>query len=548
MLSPKKFDTQQRSPQCSTTRRRGSLPLKKRNFQPFKTAGRFADQTLAAFIPPLDSPQAHPSSLYGMLEAPYGNALSPSSDNRSIPMTVTGKLQPGLENSCILIRPKACLPPTGCDFVSASSRSERSTDDEDDDDDEEGECFPVGTTPKRSRLQPMLTPRPGGCHGKSARSNSYCRRLPCYNGSNYCKLHYRQYNSNGGERTTEGQPQLVRPCTSTESGEISKTQPLVHQDRRFMGDSGDVQCQATTTRGRPCAYVAVGDTRYCNLHAEYDTNPPPRRGGVSTSQKNEGSSKSQSVEVDNRKKSPGRRYALKLKEKHADSPFPLLSMISTDQWGNKKVRIATGPFEGKSGEVKKWGNGWVSVQIPGVGLHNRRSFELYLHPEDDDNGSDSTSFAAAKGVEKSPSSVTGIFRCVSRDIHSPSPQSLVDGAVATVTVTPRPGVSTHAFKSKSHEVLSTPTCNETTSLKSVLVPTVTPSIPSRPMQPEPGRPLMDTLLLASSVLDGQSSSSRRAPPKKRHLSMNRRSRYDLHETPFSSFDQPKRARIEETSC
>jgi hypothetical protein len=53
-------------------------------------------------------------------------------------------------------------------------------------------------------------------------------------------------------------------------------------------------------------------------------------------------------------------------------------MISSDQWANKRVRISMGPFQGYVGNVEKWSNGWVGVRIPDVGLHNRRSFELYL--------------------------------------------------------------------------------------------------------------------------------------------------------------------------
>ena len=83
---------------------------------------------------------------------------------------------------------------------------------------------------------------------------------------------------------------------------------------------------------------------------------------------------------------PKRRTATKLAEKHADSPYPLLSMISTDQWFHKKVMISTGPLAGRIGKVEKWGNGWVTVSIPTIGQHNRRSFELYLR--DDGGGGD----------------------------------------------------------------------------------------------------------------------------------------------------------------
>lgn len=48
--------------------------------------------------------------------------------------------------------------------------------------------------------------------------------------------------------------------------------------------------------------------------------------------------------------------------------------------------MSTGPLTNHIGRVEKWGNGWISVRLPGVGLHNRRSFELYLHPDPNSDG------------------------------------------------------------------------------------------------------------------------------------------------------------------
>jgi hypothetical protein len=167
---------------------------------------------------------------------------------------------------------------------------------------------------------------------------------------------------------------------------------------------------ATTTRGRECAYCAVKDTKYCYLHADYDTNPPPRRGGTGgTTKTKEGAIMSETGEtisgltesasgnakagkVDNTKRrspstSARRLSASKNLERHmADAPYPLLSTLSTEKWPNTKVIVSTGPLTNHVGLVEKWGNGWVSVRLPGVGLHNRRSFELYLHPNPDSEG------------------------------------------------------------------------------------------------------------------------------------------------------------------
>lgn len=173
-----------------------------------------------------------------------------------------------------------------------------------------------------------LAPLPGGCHGKTSRNQSFCRRQPCYNGSQFCKLHYQQ-----------DQRRL--------------------QDKRYTGK--EPRCAATTTRGRACAYIAVEGTVYCNLHADYETNPPPRRGGIPTE-----------VSVASTKEVKAATTTT--------SEEPLLSQLSTNLWKGQVVRIATGPLTDRIGKVEKWGNGWISVRVPGIGLHNRRSFELCLQP------------------------------------------------------------------------------------------------------------------------------------------------------------------------
>ncbi len=191
-------------------------------------------------------------------------------------------------------------------------------------------------------------PLPGGCHGRTSRSGSFCRKNR-YKGK-YCKLHYYQHKK-----------KVIEPKN------------LDSQDKRFTGADHEVRCLATTTRGRACAYIAVGSTKYCYLHADYDVNPPPRRIAKDSDKPHHGKSK----------KFNRRRTSAKLAEKHAAAKSPLLSMISTDQWYQKTVKIATGPLKGRIGAVEKWGNGWVSVKIPGVGMHNRRSFELYMEESDD---------------------------------------------------------------------------------------------------------------------------------------------------------------------
>eukprot|EP00550_Attheya_septentrionalis_P000559 CAMPEP_0198282038 /NCGR_PEP_ID=MMETSP1449-20131203/1905_1 /TAXON_ID=420275 /ORGANISM="Attheya septentrionalis, Strain CCMP2084" /LENGTH=820 /DNA_ID=CAMNT_0043978109 /DNA_START=649 /DNA_END=3111 /DNA_ORIENTATION=+ len=180
----------------------------------------------------------------------------------------------------------------------------------------------TGKIPRqRVHRPPLVTPLPGGCHGRTARNHSYCRRLPCYNDSQYCKLHYQQYVL--GERaadvirpsntqtslglpafahldTNDASEQIVVEGSGLQNGSFLGSSPsalptgcsssskpsnsngsqsVQHQDKRYTGAMHEVRCKATTTRGRPCAYISTNITKYCHLHADYDTNPPPRRGG-----------------------------------------------------------------------------------------------------------------------------------------------------------------------------------------------------------------------------------------------------------------------------
>lgn len=282
------------------------------------------------------------------------------------------------------------------------------------------------TTPKRTSHPLLASPLPDGCHGLTSRNNSYCRRQPCYNGSKYCKLHYQHYVLSGiRSPLTEEQPTTPVSLASSSfpSLEGAPVLPTMHQDKRFTGSTEDeVRCLATTTRGRACSYVAVQpcSSKYCYLHADYDTNPPPRRGGSSQPQRvAENSSMNDNVVVRSEElsvspttggaessppRSPlpssyssseqaaivdtpegtkdGKLLSWKPRTS-SESPYPFLSTVSTDQWFQKKVIVSTGSLVNRAGRVEKWGNGWVSVRIAGVGVHNRRSFELFLHPNQD---------------------------------------------------------------------------------------------------------------------------------------------------------------------
>ncbi|CAB9507556.1 expressed unknown protein [Seminavis robusta] len=292
----------------------------------------------------------------------------------------------------------------------------------------------------KSSKAPLLSPLPGGCHGRTSRNFSYCRRHPCYNGSKYCKLHY-QHNIAAGVATekelSSGMivelPDIITDgdATNAEGATTSGSQLIhQHQDKRYTGCDAEIRCKATTTRGRECAYCAVKGTKYCYLHADYDTNPPPRRGGAglntaANSKAKEGSGGKPGGLVEAAAKpAKGKaegskrknRHSLKKERNMADAPYPLLSTIGTDKWLHRKVIVSTGPLTNHVGLVEKWRNGWVSVRLPGVGLHNRRSFELYLHPNSDDAKS------AENGAEKALD-VVEVFDAASSDGKS----SVVDG-------------------------------------------------------------------------------------------------------------------------
>jgi hypothetical protein len=254
------------------------------------------------------------------------------------------------------------------------------------------------------------------CRGRTSRTNAVCRRQ-CTKGQRYCKIHIQQQ-------------QLAGSATADDDAASQQHR----QDKRFTGRPHEVCCRATTTRGRPCAYVAVNASGVCFLHSDFKSS---QQGGrpteaaaartlratdssrleLTSSKKKrltaasageESSSKLPSplVDVPVSKKPRGRR-ASKLAEKHAESPYFLLSMISSDQWEGKKVSILLGPMKGREGTVEKWSNGWVSVRIPGTGLHNRRSVELAVVKVDDDGLLEERAREASSPLPTTDHSVAG---------------------------------------------------------------------------------------------------------------------------------------------
>lgn len=194
-----------------------------------------------------------------------------------------------------------------------------------------------------------------------------------------------------GMVTTAGNSSSVSRSSSTNKSRTS------YQDRRFTdSDPPEARCQATTTRGRACAFVSIVGTKYCNVHANYDTAPPPRRSGFGDGGGGGGSAKvpasprkaasvvtssSSTSQYNEHKKTT----AGVVQAPGSGTNRPLLNNLPSIQWSKKIVEIAVGPFTGEKGIVLKFGNGWVTVKVRGRDgkpmHHNRRSMELYLLPE-----------------------------------------------------------------------------------------------------------------------------------------------------------------------
>jgi len=371
----------------------------------------------------------------------------------------------------------------------SSSLEDQSTDPEDD-----GES----SLAKDSDESQEDAPLPGGCHGRTSRSNNYCRRGPCYRGSQFCKLHYQQHVLS--ETSKSQHEETCNPVASSVSPPPSEKKQGSVQDKRYTGTGDEVRCKATTTRGRKCAYISVSGHKYCNLHADYDTNPPPRRGGggvkkspaaifrtkaLETSEESlqekqpsgkvsTGRNESVSVRLSMSSDRSKRRSAAKLAKKHMDAPFPLLSMISTDQWAKKRVKISVGPLSDRIGVVQKWSNGWVSVKVDGVGLHNRRSFELYLLTDTKDDPQPAVSSETQISKKARTSRVTPSPTSDRRDSGSLNSTRTLAKLSPKPPVTPRPG-------DVARDCPTTPSASRTSDLLAPFVPSVTPNSPRKPL-------------------------------------------------------------------
>ena len=458
------------SPLSSLSRdRRGLLPLKKRRLHlGHGNSGLGAARTRSTYStvdrsPRLDFRQASSNStdnkvaalaLMGSSSASFGTSAPPSlahivsSSSTTLDTCTTATSDASIISSASCLRGQgtaasAALATTSTTGDISSSRKFSEEDSLEelsflDERMHEGKTLPYdasassdATTMHRGSSPALSAPLPGGCHGRTSRNNSYCRRLPVYNGSQYCKLHYQQFvlNASAGDDESGAKAEddtaseasdadAAVKATGTPASSHPASRAPNQQDRRFTtSDPPDARCQATTTRGRPCAFVSVIGRKYCHLHATYGTDPPPRRSGytdgavaaASSRNRSHGVGKGSHSSSNSSSNSSSRAETLKKSKSRKDNPAshtsaisggpgPLLSSTPSNQWSNKLVQIATGPFKGENGTVLKWGNGWVTLRLLKSGkvsgeatpsrrsskdkdqgvLHNRRAVELYL--------------------------------------------------------------------------------------------------------------------------------------------------------------------------
>lgn len=110
------------------------------------------------------------------------------------------------------------------------------------------------TAGKKSHRPPLTSPLPHGCHGRTSRNNSFCRRQP-YNGSKFCKSHYLSLIVSGvatdqelrsGQVVTTGVASGgASDGTVSESLDGANALAIVvqNQDKRYTGGDMEIRCK-----------------------------------------------------------------------------------------------------------------------------------------------------------------------------------------------------------------------------------------------------------------------------------------------------------------
>ncbi len=216
--------------------------------------------------------------------------------------------------------------------------------------------------PKRISYPKLDSPLPNGCHGKTSRTQSFCRRAPNYNGSNFCKLHYFDPRYTDAISTsTSTSTSTTSTSTSSTSGEVNKMcqktpeiavlisenlnqsispvrntketirskkandeaesvsskkptsnpkQKFAPRDKLFRGPTGnsageessevEVRCVAISTRGKRCCYAAVAcnGDEYCHRHSSLFTTSDTKENALDS--KNQGNDDSNENSIQER--------------------------------------------------------------------------------------------------------------------------------------------------------------------------------------------------------------------------------------------------------
>lgn len=172
-----------------------------------------------------------------------------------------------------------------------------------------------------------------------------CRR-PCVINTEYCKIHQNfgdTMSSQKNQSPTSGTNLASQSASGNgkslprqrHSSLESKTETASPVDRKFpaIGYPEEARCQATTTRGRACLYVATKNSRYCNLHADFDVNPPSARRKQPTSSKKKN---------DMVKSKPQKASAKVERISTLESSSKQLSQASTTSTSNSKSTLPEG--------------------------------------------------------------------------------------------------------------------------------------------------------------------------------------------------------------
>jgi hypothetical protein len=117
----------------------------------------------------------------------------------------------------------------------------------------QSECLDHGSDAgKKIHRQPLTSPLPNGCHGRTSRHNSFCRRQP-YNGSKFCKSHYLGLIVSGAATEEElmsgkvfhtggEQPESVREGGSDGTNGVA-VPAIQQQDKRYTGTETEIRCK-----------------------------------------------------------------------------------------------------------------------------------------------------------------------------------------------------------------------------------------------------------------------------------------------------------------